>query len=56
MPIVLINFRVDETLRAAAQEAARRESRSLSGMIEAMLIDKCKAAGTLARDWVPPKP
>ena len=55
MPKKLLNMRIDEELRVAAQEAAKLESRSLTGMIQAMLIEKCKKAGTLPKNWAPEK-
>jgi antitoxin component of RelBE/YafQ-DinJ toxin-antitoxin module len=51
MATVLVNFRIDGELKAAAQEAAQRERRTFTGMIELMLIDRCKALGTLPKDW-----
>jgi hypothetical protein len=48
---VLVNFRIDGELKAAAQAAAQKERRSLTAMIELMLIDRCRALGTLPQDW-----
>jgi hypothetical protein len=37
------------TLKEAAQAAAERELRTLSGLIERLLIEHCESAGTLAK-------
>jgi len=37
------------TLKEAAQAAAERELRTLSGLIERLLIEHCERVGTLAK-------
>jgi predicted HicB family RNase H-like nuclease len=40
-----INFRVDPDLKEAAEEAALRDRRSLSGLIKKLLTDYCRQQG-----------
>jgi predicted HicB family RNase H-like nuclease len=40
-----INFRIDPELKKAAEEAAFRDRRSLSGLIKKLLMDYCRDEG-----------
>lgn len=40
-----IHFRIDPALKAAAELAAQRDGRSLSGLIKKLLTDYCRKQG-----------
>ena len=42
-----LNFRVTPALKAAAERAADADNRSLTGLVEKLLMDHCKKLGFL---------
>lgn len=38
----IVSFRVEPEVKAAAERAAARERRSLTGLIEILILDHCK--------------
>jgi len=44
-----INLRTDPKIKAAAMKAAELERRTLSSLIEWLLVEHCKRVGTLKR-------
>jgi len=42
-----VNLRIDPALKTAAEKAAAADHRSLTGLIEKMLLDYCKKRGFL---------
>jgi hypothetical protein len=43
----VLSFRIDPTLKAAAEEAAAKDHRTLSNLIEKLLTEHCRRVGTL---------
>lgn len=51
---VPLNMRIDQTLKSAAEEVARRENRTLTNLIETLLIERCQHHGVSTRGVVAP--
>jgi len=43
----VVNLRISPKLKEAARKAAELDSRTLSGLIERLLTEHCRRAGTL---------
>ena len=43
-----VNLRISPELKAAAEEAAAEDSRSLTSLVEKLLVDHLKATGRIA--------
>ncbi len=51
----LVNLRMPPSLKAAAQKAAAEDRRSLTSLIEKLLVDYLRTASCPERDGLPPR-
>ena len=47
-----INMKVDEALKDAAEKAAKHDHRSLTSLIEKLILDYCRNVGIKVREHV----
>lgn len=52
----ILTLRVDPELKAAAENAARHDRRSLTNLIEVLLIDHCRTLNFYPKSSTPKEP
>ncbi len=50
-----LNLRVSHHLKSALQVAAKRECRSMSNMVEFLVLTYCRQHGLIAEEQLPPQ-
>jgi hypothetical protein len=50
---IQVNLRMSAELKAAAEQAAADDHRSLTSLVEKLLTDYCRSTGHLPRDATP---